>query len=199
MAEAGGLDAVTWRGLARRLGVDPMSLYRHVDGRDALLDAVTEFLLAGMEIPAATGRFAADVAALAAAFRTAAVRYPNCAPLMLTRQLGSPSALAPIEHMLAAGRAAGLSPADAVHILRTVSAYVIGTLLREVGFAPTLGDGATDGSQRRRAELTDAGLPHVAEAAPHLATMNHQAEFDHGLDLIITAVAIRHGIPTERL
>ncbi|BCY08642.1 TetR/AcrR family transcriptional regulator C-terminal domain-containing protein [Actinoplanes sp. L3-i22] len=189
MAEESGLDAVTWRGLARRLGADPMSLYRHVDGREALLDAITEFVLAEMELPAATGRFRADVHALAGSFRAAAIRYPRCAPLVLTRQLGSFAALAPVERVLAVLHAAGLPPERAVPTLRAVLAYLIGTLLRELDAAPTAG-----GTAERLGELTAAGLPHVAEAAPYLSVIDHRAEFDYGLDLLIDAIMARHDL-----
>lgn len=186
LAEREGLDAVTWRGLARRLGADPMSLYRHVDGREALLDAITETILAGIRLPQRTGRFRDDVQAVAGAFRTAAVRHPRCAPLVLTRQLGSPAALAPTEHVLAVLRAAGIPPEQAVRALRTVLAYVIGTLLRELDARPDFGDPA------RLAQLTAAGLPHLIEAAPYLSTIDHAAEFDHGLDLMITAIELTY-------
>src|SRR3712207_7049512 len=47
------LAAVSMRKLARRLGVDPMSLYNHVDGKDALLDGIAEVLLAAIPAPPA--------------------------------------------------------------------------------------------------------------------------------------------------
>jgi TetR/AcrR family tetracycline transcriptional repressor len=37
-----GLAAVTMRALAARLGVEAMSLYRHVENRDKLFDAVVD-------------------------------------------------------------------------------------------------------------------------------------------------------------
>ncbi|GGN97307.1 hypothetical protein GCM10010112_89440 [Actinoplanes lobatus] len=72
-----------------------MSLYHHLDGRDALLDAITESVLAGIDPPPPTGVFADDVRALAVAFRAVALRHPRCAPLVLTRQLGSFAGLRP--------------------------------------------------------------------------------------------------------
>ena len=37
-----GMAAVTMRGVAARLDVEAMSLYKHIDNRDALFDAVVE-------------------------------------------------------------------------------------------------------------------------------------------------------------
>jgi AcrR family transcriptional regulator len=189
MVEEAGLGAVTMRGLARRLGVDAMSLYHHVDNRDALLDRITELVLSGMRLPPATGVFRADVPAMARAFRQVALRYPQCAPLVLTRQLGSFAALGQVEVGLSILRDAGFPPDMAVHAMRSVLAFVIGTLLREVSAGPTFSDPGN--VERRLAELTGSELPNVVESAPHLAVCDHEEEFDFGLDLLITALELR--------
>ncbi|HEX6358683.1 TetR/AcrR family transcriptional regulator C-terminal domain-containing protein [Actinophytocola sp.] len=191
MVEELGLDAVTMRGLARRLNVDTMSLYHHVDNRETLLNQVTEVVLANIELPPATGVFRDDVHAMAIAFRRVVLRYPHCAPLVLTRQLGSFTALAPVEAVLSIIRAAGFPPDRAVHVMRSVLAYLIGTLLREVSASPTFSGQNLGGVERRRTELTDSTLPHVAESAPYLAVCDHEEEFEFGLDLLITAVELQ--------
>lgn len=191
LAEQEGLEAVTMRGLARRLGVDAMSLYHHVDNRDTLLDRITEHVLVGVELPSPTGALRADVHAMAQAFRHVALRYPRCAPLVLTRQLGTFAALAPVETVLSVLRDAGFPPTSAVHATRSVLAFVIGSLLREVSAGPTFSGADRDGVERRRAELETAGLPRVAEAAPHLAVCDHEEEFAFGLDLLVDTLQRR--------
>jgi len=191
MVEEAGLDAVTMRGLARRLNVDPMSLYHHVDNRDTLLDQITELVLAGIELPRPTGVFRDDVHAIAQAFRQAAVRHPHCTPLVLTRQLGSSSALAPTEIVLSVLREAGFPPDRAVHALRAVLAFVVGALLREVSASSTFSGDNLSGVQRRVAELNASELPHLIEVAPQLAVCDHEEEFAFGLDLLITALELQ--------
>ncbi|MBP2478651.1 AcrR family transcriptional regulator [Crossiella equi] len=188
MAEEEGLDAVAMRGLARRLGVDPMSLYHHVDNRDALLNAIAEHILAALELPTPTGELRADVRAIAHAFRTAALRHPNCATLVLTRQLASTAALAPTNAALGVLRAAGFTPERAVHGMRAVLAYLVGSLLREAEAGPSFSGANLGGVSERFGVLRDSGQEYVAEAATHLATCDHLTEFDFGLDLLITAL-----------
>lgn len=182
-----GLDAVGMRKLARRLGVDPMSLYNHVDGKDALLDGIVEVLLAS--IPASTpgADLRETLHRLASDFRRAMLDHPRAAPLVLTRQSDSLAALAPTEAALGPMLAAGLPPEPAVHVLRAVLAFLIGTLTREVNAAATF-SGA--GDERRRAELEASGLPAVVAAAPHLAVCDHEAEFEFGLKILLDAVSL---------
>jgi AcrR family transcriptional regulator len=46
VADAGGIDALTMRGLADELGVEAMSLYYHVKNKEAILDGVVDAILA---------------------------------------------------------------------------------------------------------------------------------------------------------
>jgi AcrR family transcriptional regulator len=176
-----GLDAVSMRKLARRLGVDPMSLYNHVDGKDALLDGIAEVLLAAIPAPPPEADLRETMSALAHGFRAAMLGHSRAAPLVLTRRLASMTALAPVEAVLAPLLAAGFPPDRAVHGLRTVLAFLIGTLMREVEAAPSY-------SGRRLADLERAGLPAVSAAAPFLAVCDHEAEFEFGLRILLDAL-----------
>ncbi|WP_439379268.1 TetR/AcrR family transcriptional regulator [Amycolatopsis lexingtonensis] len=180
-----GLAAVSMRKLARRLGVDPMSLYNHVDGKDALLDGVAEVLLAAIPAPP-PGDLRETMSALAHGFRDAMLGHPRAAPLVLTRQLASMTALAPVEAVLGPLLAAGFPPDRAVHGLRAVLAFLIGTLMREVEAAPTF---SRTGDPGRLADLSASGLPAVSAAAPYLAVCDHEAEFEFGLRILLDALS----------
>ena len=65
LADEAGLAAVTLRGLADRLGVTPMALYRHVAGKDDLLDGMADLLYAELDVPEPTGDWWEELAALA--------------------------------------------------------------------------------------------------------------------------------------
>ena len=182
-----GVAAVGMRSVARALGGDAKSLYNHVDGKDGLLDAVAEQLLAGLVLPARTGDARRDLHAIADSFRARALQHPQAAPLVLTRQLSSLEGLAPVDAVLAVLLGAGASAEEAVHLLRMLLATLIGTLLREVSAAPTFG---SDGGERRET-LAASGLPAVTEAAPHLARFDRQTEFEYTVDLAISAVLDR--------
>jgi AcrR family transcriptional regulator len=55
MLKEGTLAALTLRGLAKRLGVGPMSLYTHFSSRDALINGVADHVFALFEPPARHG------------------------------------------------------------------------------------------------------------------------------------------------
>jgi AcrR family transcriptional regulator len=185
--DAEGTAAVGMRSVARALGVDAKSLYNHVDGKDGLLDAVTEHLLGGLVLPSPTGDARHDLRAIADSFRDQALKHPQAAPLVLTRQLASVQALAPVNAVLAVLRDAGAGAEEAVHMLRMLLATLIGTLLREVSAAPGFG------SNDREDTLTASGLPALVGAAEHLARFDREAEYEYTVDLAISAVLHRLG------
>ncbi|MFI6338767.1 TetR/AcrR family transcriptional regulator [Streptomyces sp. NPDC050535] len=184
-----GVEGVSMRTVARRLGVDAKSLYNYVDGKDRLLDAVAEHILIGVTFPESTGSLDTDLRAIGRAFRAGALAHPRAGALVLTRQLSSPVGLHPVDRMLSVLRAAGCGPDESVHLLRTLLASVVGTLLREVTAGPTFGEVGAEAAAKRQRELEASGLPSVIEAAPYLARFNHDEEFEYALDLIVTSVA----------
>ncbi|WP_428936117.1 TetR/AcrR family transcriptional regulator [Streptomyces sp. ACT015] len=188
-----GVEGVGMRTVARRLGVDAKSLYNYVDGKDDLLDAVAEHILIGLALPEPTGSLAADLRAVGRTFRANTLAHPRAAALVLTRQLDSAAALHPTERLLSMLRAAGCRPAEAVHLLRTLLATVVGTLLREVTEGPTCGEVGPEVERGRRADLEASGMPTLVEAAPHLARFDHDEEFEYTLDLLVSAVTSRVG------
>jgi TetR/AcrR family tetracycline transcriptional repressor len=189
--DTAGVASITMRSVARQLGVDAKSLYNHVDGKDHLLDVVAERVLAGMDIPEPTGATGDDLRAIAHAFRARTLQYPQAATLVLTRQLSSFAGLAPVEAVLFVLRAADFSPEEAVHLLRTFVATLIGSILREVNAGPTFGVSDAEGIARRRAVLEQSGLPTVSEAAVYLAQFDSEAEFDFTINLTIANVLAR--------
>jgi len=189
--DAEGINAVSMRAVGRVLGVDAKSLYNHVEGKDRLLDAVAEHLLGAIALPALTGDLRVDLRAIAYAFRDRALAHPEAASLVLTRQLASFEGLAPVEAVLAVLGNAGCPPQEAVHLLRTLVATLIGTLLREVQAGPTYGTTDTAGIARRQAILEDSGLPAVAGAAAYLARFDADAEYEFAVNLALDALSAR--------
>lgn len=88
-------------------------------------------------------------------------------------------------------RRAGREPPAAVHVLRSFIAFLIGTLSREVGTAPSYAAVIPEVVASRAADLATSGYPAVAAAAAELSVCDHEAELRFGLDLLIEAVRRR--------
>lgn len=185
-----GVEAVSMRTVARRLRVDPKSLYNHVADKGALLDGVAERIISLIRVPEPTGDARADLRAICLAYREAALAaHPRAAVLVLTRRVESAGPLAPLDAVLSILARAGYSPAAAVHVVRTVLAFITGTLLREADATATFGANDPATVAARTTALRESGFPAVGEAAPHLARCDHEHEFLAGLDVILDGFA----------
>ena len=164
-----GLGALSMRRLGRELGVEAMSLYNHVPNKEALLSGMVEVLLGGLEPVAAGGTGWEDE--VRGAFRSylkLARAHPEVFQLFATRPLGTGEALRIFEVL----RGAGLDMVPALHAFRALSSYTIGYALGEIRGFPL--------------EL-EAG-PRALELAPPLKEADRDAQFDYGLDLIISGL-----------
>jgi TetR/AcrR family transcriptional regulator, tetracycline repressor protein len=190
LAERDGVEALSMRKVAAAVGVEAMSLYNHVDGKDDVLDGLTGLFFTRIEIPAPTDDWRADVRALADAFRAAARRYPRVATLALTREAVSDAGVAATAAALAIFRRIGFAPDEAVQMLRTTMGFLIGTLLRELAFAPTFAAPA-DQVEARAAVLRASPYAVIAEAAEPLARLDFDREYRYGVDVMIGTLDAR--------
>lgn len=133
-----GLDALSMRRLAARLGCEAMSLYRHVRDKADLLDALHAAVLGSLRPPPGlrAGDWRALLGGLARTLRAALMAHPNVVPLFATRPVRAPEALAPIAVVWAALGEAGFSQRDAEKAIITVGVFTIGCVLAETQGAP---------------------------------------------------------------
>ena len=126
LADGSGLEAVTMHAVAQRLDVTPMALYRHVDGKQALLDGMVERLLTGYPLPPADAPWPGRLTAMAEGIRSTAKQHPAVFPLLLTRPAATPGARTVRDNVQAALREAGLAADDAARAERLISTAVLG-------------------------------------------------------------------------
>jgi len=160
-----GLDALSMRAVAQRMGVTPMALYGYYRSKDEMLDAVLGRLLAEIPIPPAGLGWREVIEQLAYGLRAVAVRYPSVLPLVFTRPAISPAAVRVVDATYQALLAAGAPPAQVPRLERMLSTFAVGHTLSEV--SGRFGDGTLD-PQARRAQLTPEQLPGHTCLASHL-------------------------------
>jgi DNA-binding transcriptional regulator YhcF (GntR family) len=128
LADAEGLDAVSMRRLAAELGVAPMSLYRHVAGRDALELLLVRAVFRARPLPDAGPPGWRAKLELVCRLQWRAYRaHPWLAELIsMTRPVLLPEAMAHTEWTLNALDGLGLSAAERAREALTLAALVRG-------------------------------------------------------------------------
>jgi AcrR family transcriptional regulator len=130
LVDTEGADALTMRRLAVRLGTSTMSTYHHVPDKQALIEAVAERIIAGLEQPPDDVEWTDAVRLMAASFRSLTHAHPAVFQVLLSGQ--RPVALTrTAEGVVHRLEAAGFSSADALATFRTFIRYLIGSTVLE--------------------------------------------------------------------
>lgn len=195
-----GLPELTMRRLASTLGVEAMSLYKHVAGRDHLLDTVVESVLDDLygnpdvQFEAADG-WRDYLRRVAHGVRQVALDHPQVFPLVATRPPSAPWIRPPlrslnwIEAFLAALLASGFSREQAADAYKAFTSFLLGHLLLEVaGLQVPIGPAETD--RVVDPPPTDLrGYPSVQQLADLLATDTSGQEFAASLENLLDRIA----------
>lgn len=194
-----GLEAFTMRKLAQELGVDPMSIYRHFENKEALLDGVADVLWAEVKLPENEVGWEALLRSLAASLRALAHAHPHAYTLLCTNQSLSLGMLRLCDVTLEQLHHAGFEQKRASEVICTVCSYAMGYAMVELSaLAPVSSERAT------LEELTSIGrltqlmrrLPRetptrLVEVASVLTGCDMDAQFLFGLDLMLTSLKFR--------
>ncbi|MGY1691692.1 TetR/AcrR family transcriptional regulator C-terminal domain-containing protein [Geodermatophilus sp. SYSU D01105] len=195
----GGLDAVSFRRIAARLGVSGPTLYWHVENKRQLMDLMAEELLrrsgrayAGPDEGQPWWEWLrADARRLFEALTTT-----RDAPRVLAGNRPSPENLPGIERVLGVLVDAGLTPGEAQQTLFAIGAYVIGSAIEwqaeaERGRNQPLPAADDEELNDLRADLL-ASQPVLLAAISELLERPHSAAFEFGLDLILDGLRARY-------
>ncbi len=128
-----GVDGLTTRKLAERLGVQQPALYWHFRNKRALLDALAEAMLAENHthsVPRADDDWRSFLIGNARSFRQALLAYRDGARIHAGTRPGAPQ-METADAQLRFLREAGFSAGDAVNALMTISYFTVGAVLEE--------------------------------------------------------------------
>ena len=198
-----GLAALTMRSLGARLGVEAMALYRHVNGREDLLEAVVDTLVDQIEVEPTAGFGPIDgwqgfLQWMAHAVRQIAMDHPGIFPLVATRHPAAPWLRPPlrslriVEAFLHGLTTRGFTDHQAVETYRIFTSFLLGHLLLEssvrgAATAPEdepLDEGDADvASPAQTVEVSD--FPMLTRTAELLAQDHTDAEFEASLEALL--------------
>ncbi|MGI8947902.1 MAG: TetR/AcrR family transcriptional regulator C-terminal domain-containing protein [Ornithinimicrobium sp.] len=196
-----GTEGLTMRKLGQELGVEAMSLYRHVSGREDLLEAVVAHLLSGIDAhldEQIAGSWQGYLQTLAHEVRGIAVEHPAAFPLVATRHPAAPWLRPPlrsielVEHFLSTLARHGFDDQHIVQTYRGFTGFLLGALLLE-----SVAHGGSVGPADEPLDEGGADLPHgdgmqtlsdapTTQRLQPLLSEDHSAEeFEIGLETLL--------------
>jgi AcrR family transcriptional regulator len=187
LADKGGIESLTMRGLGQELGVEAMSLYNHVTSKDDILDGIVDLVFSEIALPSGRTGWKTAMRRRAMSAREALLRHPWATGLMQSRTQPGPATMGHHDSVLGSLRKAGFTVVMAAHAFSVIDGYVYGFALQQINIP-----------LQSREQVTEVGeniLRQLAGQFPHLAEMitehamkpgyDYADEFEFGLDLIL--------------
>jgi AcrR family transcriptional regulator len=191
LADEAGIESVTMRRLAQRLGVEAMSLYHHVANKEDLLDGMVDLVFGEIELPGLGTDWRIAMRRRAVSARTALARHRWAIALMDSRASPGPATLRHHDRVLGNLRAAGFPIAMAAHAVAVLDSYVYGFALQEASLPVSSSDelAAAVGTTLQR--LSEADYPRLTEMMEHALRVGYAFahEFEWGLELVLDGLA----------
>jgi AcrR family transcriptional regulator len=185
LADEQGIEAVSMRRLGAALGVEAMSLYKHVADKEAILDGIADLVAAEFEVPPRGGDWRAAIRRSALSAHEALLRHPWAGPVIESRVNPGPARLAYLDAVVGVMRDAGFDLVTIGRAFLALDSHTYGFTLQEL---------AWPFDEERAPEAAARAAAGFAGAYPNLQAMAEQAasgpggvpvEFEFGLDLLL--------------
>jgi AcrR family transcriptional regulator len=186
LADEGGIESLTMRKLAQKLGVEAMSLYHYVSKKDDIFDGIVDLVISEIAVPPKETEWKVALREIAISAHEVLVRHPWACSLMWTTSI-SPARLRYMESILGTLRQSGFSADLTHHAYHALESHISGFTLWQVNIPFKAEDIAELGATFLETLPTDE-YPYVAEhTEQHLMPPDSEEknEFEFGLDLIL--------------
>lgn len=193
LAQKRGIESLSMRTIAKSLNVEAMSLYKHIENKNDLLDGVIELLINQITLPDLQKDW--KLALKERAISEYKVLSDNSWVLhTLESRSGTGSTrLIHQNHMLGILRVSGFSTALAFHTMVSITGYVYGFVVFHRAWSKSPREKSKSES-RVAQDLSIEKHPYVAEAISFAMNrkknvlQNKNEDFEFGLDLLIEGI-----------
>jgi AcrR family transcriptional regulator len=184
LTDEAGLDALSTRKIALRLGCEAMSIYHHFPSKRHLLDAMVDRALLSIELPAEGLPPIERLRFLLHSYRDMAHRFAALYPLIAVHRLNTPTGVGMIEVFIGMVAAVVPEPELAARHFRTLGYYITGAALDETsGYAR-----GPSAAEPVDAHYIAEHCPRLAASAPYFQAAHWQVTFELGLEALLERV-----------
>jgi AcrR family transcriptional regulator len=185
VADAEGVDAVSMRRLGQELDVEAMSLYKHVAGKDDILDGLVDLVMAEVAPPDPTQPWRPAIRHAALDLHAALLRHPWATAVMETRKTPGPTRMRYLDTTVARLREAGFDVPDVARAFMAIDSQVYGFTMQLLSF-PLDFETDTDEAAAMARDVFADGYPNLVAMAEFAASgQGMPLELDFGLDFIL--------------
>ena len=130
LADKIGIASLSMRRLGQELGVEAMSLYKHVANKDDVLDGIVDIVASEIELPSIGGDWKKSMRRRASSAHEILLRHPWATMLIVSRANVGPAMLRYVDATIGCLREAGFSYVMADHAWNAIDSQSTGSRCR---------------------------------------------------------------------
>jgi AcrR family transcriptional regulator len=191
IADAQGIEQMSMRAIGQELGAEAMSLYRHVENKDDVIDGIVDLVYEEIEVPADADDWRDAMRRRAVSARKALIRHPWASALMESRLRPGPANLRHHDAVAGILLGAGFTTARAVtRGYNLLDSYIYGFALQETSLPFDSAQQLAEVGEVMFAEIPAELYPNLHRVSRELidSGFSYADEFEVGLDLVLDAV-----------
>jgi AcrR family transcriptional regulator len=188
IADKNGIESLTMRNLAQRLGVEAMTLYHYVANKEDILNDIVDLVVSEIDVPSEGGDWRAALRKSAISAHHVLLRHPWACSLMMSPARIGPARLRYMESLLGRLREAGFSAEMTHHAYHALDSHILGFTMWEVGYSTGIKELPDSGATLRRQMSLDEYPYLVEHMGQHGKPSRGDGEFGFGLDLILNGL-----------
>jgi len=196
LLQEAGLEALSTRRLAERLGVKSPALYWHVRDKNELLGLVADAICAHMTLPSKRLSFRRRLADIAWEYRRILLSYRDAPRLFADQAPTGPHRMRLYDAAIGAFLDAGFAPSIAVSMATFYRNYLLGMVAEETRRSSQRRSNPTGPTLALGVELAALGgeaarYPNLHRVASELVSIDSETLFRIGLDVLLDGMQSR--------
>jgi AcrR family transcriptional regulator len=186
LADEEGIASLSMRKLGEVLGVEAMSLYKHVTNKEDILEGIVEIVVREIEVPTIGGEWKTAMRRRSISAHEALLRHPWATMLLVSRANVGPAMLRYVDATIGCLREAGFSWAMTDHAWNAIDNHVYGFTLQELNF-PFEPDEYAAAAAGFLSRIPSETHPYMNGMAREVIERRHDGlhDFAFGLDLLL--------------
>lgn len=186
LADEGGLESVSMRRLGQVLRVEAMSLYKHVNNKNDILDGMADLVMSDFEVPSKDVDWKTAIRRSAISAHEVLLRHPWASSLIESRLNAGPARLRYLDAVIGVLAAAGFSMTIIPRMIMALDSHTYGFALQELAW-PFEVENAPEVAATFAGSLPAGDYPNLAAMAEMVmgAPDGVPPDFAFGLDLIL--------------
>lgn len=185
IADAEGIDALSMRRLGQELDVEAMSLYKHVGGKEDILDALVDAVMAEVPVPDPKAQWRPAVRQGALGLHAALMRHPWAVSVMESRRNPGPTRLRYLDTIVGLLLGAGFDTLGVGDAFMAIDSLVYGFTIQLLSFPLDLRDDRDEAAAMAQ-EVFATSFPNLVRMAETVSKgPGFAVELSFSLDLLL--------------